>query len=155
MSNEGSEAYGLESYEVLFKQILTDLGVSRLVERFRMVMEPEEPYFMISMRLGKARSAIKVPEVAHLDESPRGTMLTITDESYAPALLSLLWSNYGRDRIDQLTRFEILVKGIGSDELSVLEVDPGEELRRRSSMRSGGSSLKASRSGILSFLTRR
>ena len=69
--------------------------------------------------------------MSSLNSHTGGTAITITDEGWAPALLNKLWQKYGRDRVEQLTRFEMLVRGVDMDELSALELDPGEELKTK------------------------
>jgi putative methanogenesis marker protein 17 len=129
--SEEDESFAFQNFDTIFRQIMQDLGVTRMVEAFKIMADPDEPYFLISMKLGRARSAIKVPDMSQLNEHTGGTAITITDENWAPALLSKLWQRYGRDRVEQLTRFELLVKGATIDELSALELDPGEELRNK------------------------
>jgi putative methanogenesis marker protein 17 len=60
-----------------------------------------------------------------------GTMVTIRDETYAPTLISLLWRKYGRERIDQLTRLELFCRRTREEEISDLDLDPGEELKSK------------------------
>jgi len=131
MAGEKDETFGVESYDRLFRQILLELGITRMVERFQLYIKPEEPVFIISMRTGRARSAIKVSDIASVDSRPSGTYLTIIEESYAPTLLSRLWQKYGRERVEQITRFEIMIRGADSEEVSKMELDPGEELRKK------------------------
>jgi putative methanogenesis marker protein 17 len=128
---QSDESFAYENFESIFRQILQDLGITRSVLAFRIVADPAAPYFLISMRLGRARSAIKVSDMAQLNPHTGGTGITITDENWAPALLNKLWQKYGRDRVEQLTRFELLVRGATIDELSGMELDPGEELRTK------------------------
>ncbi len=125
------ERFAYENFEWIFRQILQDLGITRSVLAFRIMADPAAPYFLISIRLGRARSAVKVSDMAQLNPHTGGTAITITDEGWAPALLNKLWQRYGRDRVEQLTRFEMLVRGVGMDELSSLELDPGEELKSK------------------------
>ncbi len=131
MGEQQDETFGTESYERLFRQILLDLGITRLVERFQLYIKPEEPVFIISIRTGRARSAIKVSDIASVDSRPTGAYLTINEESYAPTLLSRLWQKYGRERVEQMTRFEIMIRGADADEVSDMELDPGEELKKK------------------------
>jgi len=44
--------------------------------------------------------------------------------------LANLWKRFGRERIEQLSRLEILCHGIGSDHLKSIELDPGQELKK-------------------------
>jgi putative methanogenesis marker protein 17 len=125
------ESFAYDNFESIFRQILQDLGITRSVLAFRIVADPAAPYFLISIRLGRARSAIKVSDMSQLNPHTGGASITITDEGWAPALLNKLWQKYGRDRVEQLTRFEMLVRGVDADELSDLELDPGEELKSK------------------------
>ncbi|MDW5562599.1 MAG: methanogenesis marker 17 protein [Methanomassiliicoccus sp.] len=125
------ESFAYDNFESIFRQILQDLGITRSVLAFRIVADPQAPYFLISVRLGRARSAIKVADMSQLNTHTGGTAITITDEAWAPALLNKLWQKYGRDRVEQLTRFEILVRGAELEEVSAMELDPGEELKAK------------------------
>ena len=96
------EAFAFKNFDSIFRQIIQDLGVSRMVLGFGLEANPDEPSNLISLRLGKARGAIKVRDMAEVNERTSiGTMMTITDESFAPALLTKLWSKYGRDRVSR------------------------------------------------------
>jgi putative methanogenesis marker protein 17 len=68
--------------------------------------------------------------VVTIEEKGNNTYLNITNESYAPVLLANLWKRFGRERIEQLSRLEILCHGIKSDQLSSIELDPGQELKK-------------------------
>lgn len=125
------ELWGKRSYEELFKRILLDIGLSRLVEEVRMDIRPEEPLFLLSIRVRPATGMVRVQDVAKIEERSGGTMLTITNELYAPRLLALLWRIFGRDYVDQLSRFEIMVRGVTADELREIDLDPEEELKRK------------------------
>jgi putative methanogenesis marker protein 17 len=125
------ESFAYKNFETIFRQILQDLGVTRSVEDFRIVANIGAPFFLISIRMGRARSAIKVSDMAQLNAHTGGTAITITDEAWAPALLTKLWQHYGRDRVEQLTRFEMLVRGATREELESLQLDPGEELKAK------------------------
>ncbi len=128
---EGSERYGNEEYARLFERILIDLGLTNRVEAARMIIKPEAPLFLVSIRTRQARSTVKVKEITStLEQRGADTYMVISEESYAPALLAMLWKMYGRERIEQITRLEILVKGIKVAELEGLELNPGHELKK-------------------------
>ena len=127
---KGTEEYGNKSYAELFKRILVDLGLANRIEEARMVILPEKPLFLISVRTRKARTTVRLDEIASVEEKGSNTYLIITNESYAPVLLANLWKRFGRERIEQLSRLEILCHGIGSDPLKSIELDPGQELKK-------------------------
>jgi putative methanogenesis marker protein 17 len=127
---EGTEEFGNEVYAELFERILVDLGLTNRVEVARLVVKPEVPLFLVSIRTRRARTAVKVSDISTVEQRQRDTYMMIGDESYAPALLALLWKRFGRERIEQITRLEVLVHGIKQEELEDLELDPGQELKK-------------------------
>jgi putative methanogenesis marker protein 17 len=127
---EGTEKYGNQAYAELFERILLQLGLTNRVTGARIIVDMEKPIFLVSVKVRRARMAVKVSDICEVEERSNGAFLTIRDESYAPALLALLWKRYGRDRIEQLTRLEILAHGIKPEEAAGLELDPGEELKK-------------------------
>lgn len=128
---DGQEQWGDTSYEELFRRILLDLGITRSIDKVRVFIRMEWPFFLISLKIREASGRRSITEVAQLEEKPKGTRIVITDESYAPRLLSLLWSSYGRERIDQLSRLEIMALGVKEAELSELMLDPEEEIKTK------------------------
>jgi len=128
---EGTEQYGNEVYAKLFERILIDLGLTNRVEAARMIIKPEAPLFLVSIRTRQARSTVKIKEITStLEQRGSDSYMVIAEESYAPALLAMLWKRYGRERIEQITRLELLVKGIKVAELEGLELNPGHELKK-------------------------
>jgi len=130
--SEHDESFAMENFDTILRQVMSELGVSRMVDDYRIKADPDAPYFIISLRLGNGPvSAIKVSDMALVDDSSGGGKITITDEAWAPALLTKLWQIYGRDGVEQLTRFELVVRGTKAEDLSDLELDPGEEIRSK------------------------
>ena len=127
---EGTDDYGNSVYGELFERILIDLGLSNRVEQARMIIRPEAPLFLISVRTRKGRTTVSVSEIASIEDKDPGTFLTITNESYAPSLLALLWKRFGQERIEQLSRLEVLCKGVPRAEIEALTLDPGQELKK-------------------------
>lgn len=127
---EGSEEYGNEVYVELFERILIDLGLTNRVEGAKLLIYPERHLFIVSVRLRQARTSVKVAEVADVSDREGNAFLVIRNESYAPALLALLWKQFGRERIEQLSRLEILAHGVLPSKIEGLQISPGEELRK-------------------------
>ena len=126
---EGPDEFGNAAYADLFLKILTDLGKSRTVEEALIVQRPEEMVFIYSIRLRTKPERRLLSDVASLREEGKDTRLVINEEVYAPAILSLLWERYRRERVDQLTRYEISVKNVPLKELEQLEVFSGEKVK--------------------------
>ncbi len=130
ISVKGTEDYGNQLYADLFKRILVDLGLANRIEEARIVILPEKPLFLIGVRTRKARTTVRLEDIASVEAKGDHTYLNITNESYAPVLLANLWKRFGRERIEQLSRLEILCHGIKPDQLKNMELDPGQELKK-------------------------
>jgi len=127
---EGSEEYGNDVYVELFERILIDLGLTNRVEGAKLLIYPEKHLFIVTVRMRQARTSVKVSEVADVSDRDGNAYLVIRNESYAPPLLALLWKQFGRERIEQLSRLEILAHGITAGKIESLQISPGEELRK-------------------------
>ena len=130
ISVKGTEEHGNQLYADLFKRILVDLGLANRIEEARIVILPEKPLFLIGVRTRKARTTVRLDEIASVEEKGNNTYLNIANESYAPVLLANLWKRFGRERIEQLSRLEVLCHGIKPDKLRSIELDPGQELKK-------------------------
>ena len=127
---EGSEEFGNDVYVELFERILIDLGLTNRVEGAKLLIYPEKHLFIVTVMMRQARTSVKVSEVADVSDRDGNAYLVIRNESYAPPLLALLWKQFGRERIEQLSRLEILAHGITAKKIESLQISPGEELRK-------------------------
>lgn len=127
---EGTEEYGNDVYVELFERILIDLGLTNKVEGAKLLVYPEKHLFIVSVRMRQARTAVKVKEIADVSEREGNAYLVIRNESYAPPLLSILWKQFGRERIEQLSRLEIMAHGVPPTKIEDLTLSPGEELKK-------------------------
>ena len=53
--------------------------------------------------------------------------ITITDERYAPGILAQLWAAYGRNGVEQQTRFDLYVADGNMEKVGSMVVASGEE----------------------------
>jgi putative methanogenesis marker protein 17 len=126
---EGTDQKGAEDYALLFERILLEMGLTNVLDKVMLLVRPEDPLFVVSVRMRHTAGARPIYDVVQLDDKEGGVMLSITDETYAPRVLALLWKTFGRDRVEQLTRYEIFVAGMNRTDLWDLKINPEEELR--------------------------
>lgn len=126
---EGTDKEGAESYAHIFEHILLEMGITTVLDKVYMLVRPSDPLFVISVKMRKASGAKPVNEIAELEDKEGGVMINITDENYAPRLLALLWKTFGRERVEQLTRYEVYVTGVNRTVFWDMSIDPEEELR--------------------------
>jgi len=126
---EGTDKEGAEAYAKIFEHILLEMGITTVLEKVYLLIRPGDPLFVVSVKMRKAAGAKPVGEIAELEDKEGGVMINITDENYAPRLLALLWKTFGRDRVEQLTRYEVYVTGVDRSAFWEMKIDPEEELR--------------------------
>ena len=126
----GTDPYACPAYRVLFETIMNDVGKAILIERAKLVLKPEIPLFIFSVRLVNEPVSKTIGDVASLRQESGETHLSISDEKYAPEILSQLWRTYGRDNVDQQTRFDLVVTGGDEDVIKDLLVSSGSEAKK-------------------------
>jgi putative methanogenesis marker protein 17 len=123
----GTDPFGNEAYRVLFENIMNDLGEALAIEKAELVLRPEAPLFIFSVRLRAEPVSKNIADVSSLREEGSGVHITITDERYAPDILGAMWSMYGRNSVDQQTRFDMSVADADLEVVSKTVIASGEE----------------------------
>ncbi|MCL1978944.1 MAG: methanogenesis marker 17 protein [Methanomassiliicoccaceae archaeon] len=121
------DKYGEDSYRNLFSEIMSDVGKAFQMERALLVLKPEVPLFIFSVRLRSEPASKTVSDVANVREEGDVVHMTITDERYAPDILRELWVRYGKDGVEQQTRFDIVVGNASVKDVNSIVVASEEE----------------------------
>lgn len=124
---EGTDSFGNEGYETLFRDIMNDIGEALVIEKAHLVLKPEIPLFIFSVRLRSEPENKRISDVASIRSDVDGVHITITDERYAPDILDAMWMKYGRNSVEQQTRFDMSVSGAKLNEVTDIVVASGEE----------------------------
>ena len=124
------DPYGKDAYAKLFDEIMSDLNKAVLIDRVRLVMKPEIPLFVFSIVLKAAPGPKTIGDVATVRNDVGGVHVTITEERYAPDILTALFSRYGRKGVFQQTRSELDINGADEADVSDITISSGEEDRR-------------------------
>ena len=126
----GEDRFGCDAYAHLFEETMGDLNKAVLIEKAKLVLRPEVPLFIFSIALKAEPSRKTIPDVSNMRAEAGNVHITITEERYAPAILSALWGKYGRRAVIQQTRFDLDVVGGKEEEISAMIVSSGEEDKR-------------------------
>ncbi len=124
----GTDEYGNDRYRSLYEEIMYDVGKLTAIEGSYLLLRPEDPLFIVSVRLRSKPAAKSIGDVA-MTRAERGMVyISIRDEMYAPGMLKKLWDTYGRDRVQQTDRLDITVEGPDtSAEVDALPVESAEQ----------------------------
>lgn len=125
---EGTDEKGCEHYERLYRDIMSDLDEIASTELSYLYLKPEEPLFIMSVRLKGAPEAKTLDDVASVRFEGETAHIAVTDEFFAPGVISALWGKYGKDNVVQTDRFTVSVTGPESaEEVGSLPVETKED----------------------------
>ena len=124
---------GAEVYEIIIKQIFQDLVLGASVDDLKAYVNPDDPVFVLAIKMRKTSNAILFGDVASLTYSKANdvTTILIDDENYLPNILKLLWRQFSRDEIYQPNRYQLEIKGDYTSLKSEVVDDPHSNLQRR------------------------
>ncbi len=124
----GTDEFGNEQYRALYEEIMGDVGKLAAVEKSYLVLKPTVPLFIISLKMKARPAARTIGTVASTRTEQDTVYVSITDELYAPGILTALWNRYGRDNVQQLDRLDISVTGAESSfEVDEIVVESDEQ----------------------------
>ncbi len=126
----GTDQYGNDAYGLLFEEIMSDIGKATMIDHAILTLQPEVPLFITSLKLKAAPSDKVAEEVCNIRAEGSNVHITITDERYAALLLNQLWKKYGRESVNQQTRFDLIVENAKQKDVSKLIVASGDESMR-------------------------
>lgn len=112
-------------YEKIVLDVLSGLHF-QLIDHLYVKININEGYLIISAAIKKNIKPLRLSDLSSLDpiRYAVGTRITIdpVQESYLPAMIKLLTSVVGKERIIQPSRYEIIVKDIEPSEIRDLVV---------------------------------
>ena len=124
---------GAEVYEIIIKQIFQDLVLGASVDDLKAYVNPDDPVFVLAIKMRKTSTVIKFSDVATFtyDKEREVTSIRVENENYLPNILKKLWMKFSRDDIYQPNRFTIELAGNHLDLESLVIDDPHSNLQRR------------------------
>ncbi len=124
---------GAEVYEIIIKQIFQDLVLGSSVDDLKAYVNPDDPVFVLAIKMKKTSSVVLFKDVANLiyDKENDITRILIDNENYLPNILKMLWRSFSRDEIYQPNRYQLEISGDHMDLETVVVDDPHSNLQRR------------------------
>ncbi len=101
--------FGIISYKVIADHVFTDLAIAGALGLVRILIDIEKPFFYVKAQLNVIEQKIRMKDIATINPEKEGLHVIIDDESYAPDLLRLLWSEFGRENLTQIDRWNIII----------------------------------------------
>jgi putative methanogenesis marker protein 17 len=101
--------FGIISYKIIADTIFADLAVSGALRLVRILIDIKTPFFYIWGEVNTMETPIRLADITSITQEDRGIHLVIEDETYAPDILRLLWAQFGRERLTQIDRWNLLI----------------------------------------------
>lgn len=127
------DSKGAEVYEMIVKQVFQDLQLSRSVKDMRIYVDPRDPVFIIAIKADRTTNPVLIEDLATFEYDPEldKTSIRIKDETYLPDLMEKLWELKGREKIQQPSRFELIIEGSSPELNGLMVYNPAEKLKRK------------------------
>ncbi len=124
----GTDPYGDAAYKALFENIIGDIGKTFMIEGAKLILKPEVPLFIFSVVLRNVPGGRTVSNVASFRQEREDLHMSISEERYAPEVLAQLWKIYGRDKVEQQTRFDLIIHGGKEEDVQSIPIASGERV---------------------------
>lgn len=130
---ESYDKSGAEVYEMVIRQILQDLQLSRAIRDIKVFTDPREPVFIIVIKYEKAASPVTIDDFTEYEynKEENNIFIRVKDETYLPELLEKLWEMEGREKIQQPSRYEIIINNPKANLKGIAIHDPAEDLKKK------------------------
>lgn len=126
----GPDEYGNEAYRKVFDGVMNELEKGVAIDKVKMVLDPLTPLFILSVAMRSRPESKKIADAASIRAEGDEVHMTISDENYAPEILSALWKAYGRERVEQQTRFDIKISNADDEVIGAIEIASGEDAKK-------------------------
>jgi len=101
--------FGIISYKVIADNVFADLAISGALRFVRILIDINKPFFYIWGELSITETSIQFGDVTSINVEDRGIRVVIEDETYAPDILRVIWTQFGRENLTQIDRWNILI----------------------------------------------
>jgi putative methanogenesis marker protein 17 len=105
----GHEEYGAKKYRELIMDILQDLGLIRSIGRLYVYIDISRPVFAVFGLLRTGIPPLTIKDVGDVMQVQGGYQIKINDEEHMSDMLRVLWSHYGRERVEQPSRDMVII----------------------------------------------
>jgi putative methanogenesis marker protein 17 len=119
---ESTDRVGGQMYEYIARKTLEDLALGGSVIGLKMCMYSEIPLFIIKIKFREAMGKNTLGGLAVIEERENGSKIILESEIDLGDALKTLWSTFGRDKVEQSGRMDIIVSGVAPKGLQDLKI---------------------------------
>lgn len=117
-----SDKEGGERYKHIIEKAIEDLGLGGSIKWLYAYIRPEVPLFIISISYKEFERKNLLKDLAKFEVMVDRIKILLNNELDLVDTLRVLWSELGRDKVEQMGRNEILVKGADLESLKNIKI---------------------------------
>jgi len=126
---ESPDEEGKIAYERTINTVLTESTIRGMVKSVYAYGDPREPVFILIIHYARGGGLLRFSEVVNFKYTREGVIVVCENDKLMPEVLRILWEKFGKERVEQLSRYELMVRGeIGEDVLNAVVYEPEKEL---------------------------
>ncbi|MCS7097953.1 MAG: methanogenesis marker 17 protein [Candidatus Methanomethyliaceae archaeon] len=119
---DSSDKKGGERYRHLIERAVEDLALGGSIKWLYAYIRPEIPLFIISISYREFERKNVLKDLAKFEVRSDSIKISLDNELDLADALRALWSELGRDKIEQIGRNDILVKGVDLEYLKEIKI---------------------------------
>lgn len=119
---DSDDKKGGELYELLARRTVEDLALTGSVLAMRLYIRPDVPLFIIKIKFREFVGRNTLGELSRIVERENGVKVTLESEIDLGDALKALWSTFGRDKVEQGGRLDILMTGVTAEQLKDIKI---------------------------------
>lgn len=122
ISVDSDDKRGGELYEFITRKSVDDLALGGSVQAISILIKTGIPLFIIKIKYREAVGRNTLGELSQIVERENGSKVILESEIDLGDALKTLWSIFGRDKVEQAGRSEILVSGVNPGKLADIKI---------------------------------
>jgi len=117
-----TEKTGGDQYKYIVEKSIEDLGLGGNIDEVRLFIRLEDPVFILSIRFKEYIGRNTISELGSVDMRSGGVRITLDSEVDLGDTLKTLWTMYGRDKVEQAGRMEIMVNDVEPEVVKSIKI---------------------------------
>ncbi len=103
---------GSDNYIKIATTVLQDHNLLGIVEGLHIYIDPQYPLFVATGFIRPPRSVIKISDIGNVLVQDDQATISVGDETYLAAMLTMMWKKLGHYNVDQPDRFTVIIKNV-------------------------------------------
>jgi len=113
---------GEAAYQRIAEAVIAESGASGLIDEMKVYINTEEPVAIVHVKYRGAERRRILRELATIKAEEGGVRVVVENELFAVEVLRELWRVFGRDAVEQITRFEFFIYDAKVEDVEKVEV---------------------------------